>query len=234
MATDLRFYYGGEHRVAFHEFVNSANATGNGVEVVAAVAGASIHVSGFSIGNDTAGPLIFTVVNNAGAADHDHISPDIHVATVSTHVHRYHEPLACGRDRNMGFVASGAGNVGFEVWGYYAEPTQNPEEQSQSMSRSASASISMSRSKSQSQSQSRSQSASQLESASAFRSQSRSASRSMFMSASKSKSQSMSIASHVPSKSRSKSMSKSASLAESLSAFKSQSRSRSVSIAGLA
>ena len=215
MATDLRYYYGNNQRHAFHLFLNSADATGNGVAVVPAVAGASIYVSGYTIGNDTGGALIFTGQANAGAATHVPITPDIHVGTVTSKTVNYHEPLGVGENRDFGFVASGAGEVGFEVWGYYAAPTETPEEvsasaskmismskstsrsKSRSKSQSMSQSISQSRSQSQSKSQSLSQSVSQSASQFGSRSQSKSQSRSQYASRSQSKSQSMSQSASV-------------------------------------
>lgn len=238
MATDLHFYYGEGCRTAFHHFTNSADARGNGVEVVPAVAGATIYISGYSIGNDTQGALIFSGVNNAGLAGHDHITPDIHVPTVTTHTHRYHEPLSVGVDRNFGFVTSAAGQVGFEAWGFYAAPTENPASQSVSMSLSASRSASMSKSgsfgpslsvlRSASQSKSRSMSGSKAESVSIFKSRSASIAHSLSPIKSASKSRSASLAESL-SVFRSLSMSASASMSksESLYASVSQSKSRS-------
>lgn len=226
MATDLHFYYGQGHRRAFHLHANSADARNNGVVVVPAAEDATIYVTGWDIGNDTAGAIVFQGASNAGTAGVDLITPDIHVATVDNRTRNYLEPLSVGFERPFGFVASAIGNVGFEAWGYYAAPTENPDEQSQSMSQSASVSGSMSKSLSQSKSQSQSKSASLFKSVSQSKSQSKSGiGESAAASLSKSKSLSQS-----KSQSMSQSGSKSASKAESLSAWASQSQSKSRSM----
>ena len=102
MATDLRFYYGSSSRRPFNLMINSADARANGVEVVPAIAGATIYLEGYTLGNDTGGALTFTLVNDAGAAGYDDLTPDLHVPTVTTLPGRYDPPLSFGAGRNAG------------------------------------------------------------------------------------------------------------------------------------
>jgi len=119
MASDL-LYYHGQTRTAVHDLASSADASGNGVEVLAAVVGATLYAMGWVYHNAAVGALTFTLTAGAGAGGAVAIGAPILVAAGATVYVNYSVPLAADAvSRNIGVVVSGAGQVELEVWGYY-------------------------------------------------------------------------------------------------------------------
>lgn len=106
----------------FNELVESADATTNGVEVIPAVAGKTPYVLGYQIANEDAGAINFILVHTAAASGKTAIGVREYVAATATTspVHHFNPPIAGAVSQNIGFVASGAGNVDLLVFGYYA------------------------------------------------------------------------------------------------------------------
>lgn len=119
MASD-EHYFRGQTRTAVHDIASSADASGNGVEVIAAVAGAVLYAMGFVYHNAAVGALTFTLTAGAGAGGAVLIGAPIAVAAGATVTVNYSIPLsAAAPEVNLGVTTSGAGQVEVEVWGYY-------------------------------------------------------------------------------------------------------------------
>ena len=118
MASDASFE--GGTRVPFHTLETTADASGNGVEVVAAptVATKNHYVMGWMVQNKKGAAIIVTLYHTAGAAGKTQISAGLSFAADGTLSVNYHEPLAVGAGKNLGVVASAAGDIEVEIWGY--------------------------------------------------------------------------------------------------------------------
>ena len=120
MASDL-MYFRGQTRTAVHDIASSADASGNGVEVLAAVAGATLYAMGWVYHNAAVGALTFSLAAGAGAGGAVAIGAPILVGAGATVYVNYSVPLSAGAPAtNIGVIVSGAGQVELEVWGYYA------------------------------------------------------------------------------------------------------------------
>ena len=119
MASDA-LYFHGQTRAAVHDIASSADASGNGVEVIAAVPGAFLYAMGFVYHNAAVGALTFTLTAGAGAGGSVLIGAPIAVGAGATEVVNYSIPLSAAAPAvNLGVTTSGAGQVEVEVWGYY-------------------------------------------------------------------------------------------------------------------
>jgi len=118
MASDPRYFLGNA-RVPFHDIATSADASGNGIEVTAAVAGATLYAMGFVYHNAAVGALTITLSHTAGAGGVTAIGAPILVGAGATVVVNYTIPLSASAVAlNLGVVASGAGQIEVELWGY--------------------------------------------------------------------------------------------------------------------
>lgn len=120
MATDPRYYLGGT-RGAAHGYAASADASGNGVAVIAApAAGARLYVQGFAFHNAAVGALTIALARGAGAGGAVQISAPFAVAAGATLNVNFAVPLSAGAAAtNVGIIASGAGQVYANVYGYH-------------------------------------------------------------------------------------------------------------------
>ena len=120
MASDA-LYFRGQTRTAVHDIASSDDASGNGVEVLAApAAGVNLYAMGWVYHNASVGALTFTLARGAGAVGATAIGAPITVAAGATVYVNYSIPLAAGAAAtNIGVITSGAGQVEVEVWGYY-------------------------------------------------------------------------------------------------------------------
>lgn len=108
-----------ESRVPFNTLKTSADASGNGVEVVAAAAtGKSHYLTGFVFYNGSVGALSIMAVHTAGAAGKTQIAANISVAAATSVVVNFDVPLQVGTAKNLGIVASGAGAIEVHMFGY--------------------------------------------------------------------------------------------------------------------
>ena len=123
MATDPRFFQHGvllnDNRTPFHTLKTTADATTNGVEVLAAAAaGKSHYLTGMVLYNDDAAAIKIMPVHTAAAAGKTQIGAYVTVAAATTVVIRFDVPLAVGTAKNAGIVASAAGALEVEFLGY--------------------------------------------------------------------------------------------------------------------
>ena len=110
--------YTTDARVPFNTLKTTADASGNGVEVVAAAAaGKSHYVKGFVFYNGSVGALRIYAAHTAGAGQVQ-IAPNISVATLTSVVVNFEEPLQVGTAKNLGIVASAGGALEIQMFGY--------------------------------------------------------------------------------------------------------------------
>lgn len=121
MGTDPRYYYG-ETRGARHEYVATADASVLGVEVLPApaVLGAVLYIQGFAFHNESGGALTISLASDAGNAGAAVIGAPYAVANGATLTVHFMVPLVGVEALNVGVIASGAGKIQVQIWGYQA------------------------------------------------------------------------------------------------------------------
>ena len=127
MASDDKFRWGpagGFRGTAFNDFVDIAlpNAA-NGVEVIPALAGHTIYVTGYMFKENAGGAQTLQLEHGSGAVGNIQIGGNHALAANQcTVVSPMHPSLAGAVGVNVGVLGTVAAAVAVQIWGYYAIP----------------------------------------------------------------------------------------------------------------
>ena len=120
MATDTKIAWAPNQMrgTPFCEFVQSDDASGNGVEVIAAVTDSIPYVLGYMVEAVTA--CTVHLAHTAAAEGKTQITPEEHIGDNTTMPVRSFGCSVAGADsKNIGIVASKASAVDILIWGYH-------------------------------------------------------------------------------------------------------------------
>ncbi len=119
--TSDTLYYHGQTRTAVHDIAASVDATGQGLEVLAAVAGATLYAKGFIVWNNSPGAITFTPSAGVEAVGVIPIGAPVEVGAFDSAIVEFVEPASAeAANTNIGVVTSAAIKMQAEAWGYYA------------------------------------------------------------------------------------------------------------------
>ena len=124
MASDEQYYGDSGYRAPFNSFATSADASGNGVEVVAAAdTGKSHYITGAVLNNQKTSALTITLGIDAASASVASIAPAFALAanTGSITLDYSGAPLKVGSAKNAGIFTSASGQVSVQLFGYTAK-----------------------------------------------------------------------------------------------------------------
>jgi len=121
MATDSKIAWAPNQMrgTPFCLFIQTADASTNGVEAVPAVTSKTPYVLGYMVEAVTACTVY--LCHTAAASGKTQIAPMEHIGDNTTMpVRNFDCPVAGSSGKNIGIVASGASAIDIMVWGYYA------------------------------------------------------------------------------------------------------------------